>query len=62
MGALYDSCSRQTLRTESADSMRYMKVVQQLSLRCKRAGRIMEDYAWLCINARMSNALISAEE
>jgi hypothetical protein len=31
-------------------------------LRRNRTRSIMEDYAWLCINALISNALISADE
>jgi hypothetical protein len=37
-------------------------VAQQLPLRSKRVGSIMEDYAWLYLNARISNAFISAVE
>lgn len=41
----------------------YMKkVAQQLRLRRKRLLLNPEGYAWLCINARIGNALYSAEE
>src|SRR6516165_6608461 len=38
------------------------KAAQQLPLRRKHTGRIMEDYAFLCIYASRRNALISADE
>src|ERR1700756_4944659 len=38
------------------------KVAQQLRRRRKRAGQIMEDYACLCINARIGNVRSSADE
>ena len=38
------------------------KVAQQLLLRRKHTGRIMEDYAFLCIYASRRNALNSADE
>ena len=50
------------IRQGSGSIHLYEWVAQQLPLRRKRGGSIMEDYAWLCINARIGNALISAEE
>ena len=37
-----------------------MKVAQQLQLRRKHTGRILEDYAFQCIYASIRNALNSA--
>jgi len=47
--------------TDSAGSVRlHAKVAQQFRQWRKRAGSIMEDYAWLCINGRIGNVLNSA--
>ena len=38
----------------------YEKVAQHLPLRRKHTGRIMDDYAFMCIYASKRNALTSA--
>ena len=40
----------------------YEKVAQHLPLRRKHTGRIMDDYAFMCIYASKRNALNSADE